>query len=804
MSRCRATSFYVAPGQLRYFADHTVAARHPKTGAFVAFTHRRDIEQFTEAHPEWDGVCLIGPPGGIDHLHSTLLDAPEQVERWRLDARVVNGRAPAGPAHSLFQLARGGPAACGGTRQLAERLVPNANKALVRAVETACTRPDAAVLLAGALALRTRLGDDVAAAMLEAADAPVAGFAPVDPAELASAFDVIADRYGEQRARRLFMRLGKVTDWPTSWRSTLARRAVLSEAVGLALATDTREWVRVYLAANRTVTPEAAAVLAADASEVVRANLAGNPSITPEVAAVLATDTDGGVRANLAANRAITPELAVGLATDAAEMVGIYLARNPAIPPEVAAVLATDAGEVVRGHLARNPSITPEVAAVLVKDAAEGVLDSLARNPAITPEVAEVLATDATEGVRANLAGNPNITPEVAAVLATDANWRVRANLAGNPTIPPEVAAVLAKDAAEGVRANLAGNRTITPGVAAVLAMDADWEVRGHLARNPAITPELAVELATDAAEMVGIYLARNPAILPEVAAVLAENATARVRRGLATNPNITPEVAAVLAADADTEVRTNLAGNPNITPEVAAVLATDAGEVVRRTLARAEAVPVDVRMPLLAASDDPDDRALGAVLAAGADMDRRRAPDHPIVAHLREMLVVTAAERPEDIWPAKPKTLLDLPGRDVLPWSIDDAARRLDGTVVTCPASRSEATGPDSSADPALPDSAFTLRVLDSSRKLTTNANYMGNCTAGYALDIASGDLVIAALDDASGRTQYNVSFRPEGDGTWYVEEVNSRFNEGNVPGEVQRACEQLAESLGAENTQE
>ena len=68
-------------------------------------------------------------------------------------------------------------------------------------------------------------------AMLEAADAPVAGFAPVDPAELTSAFDVIADRYGEQRARRLFMRLGKVADWPTEWRPTLALLAVLPEEV---------------------------------------------------------------------------------------------------------------------------------------------------------------------------------------------------------------------------------------------------------------------------------------------------------------------------------------------------------------------------------------------------------------------------------------------------------------------------------------------------------------------------------------------------------------------------------------------
>ena len=350
----------------------------------------------------------------------------------------------------------------------------------------------------------------------------------------------------------------------------------------------------------------------------------------------------------------------------------------------------------------------------------------------------------------------------------------------------------------------LAYNSAIPLEVAEVSATDAAQEVRAALACNPAITPEVAAVLATDAARAVRAHLAGNPAITPEVAAALITDRAEWVRIDLAGNHSIPPEVAATLATDAYWEVRADLADNPNITSEVVAVLVADADERVRRTLTRAEAVPVGVRMSLLAASDDPDDRALGAVLAADAHMDRRRAPDHPIVAHLREMLVVTAAERPEDIWPDQPKTLLDLPGRDALPWSIDDAARRLDGTVVTCPAPRSVATGPDSSADQALPDSAFTLRVLDSSRKLTTNANYMGNCTAGYASFVASGDIVIAALDDASGRTKYNVSFRPVGDGTWHIGEINSRFNEGNVPDEVQRACEQLAESLVSEGTQE
>ena len=83
MSRCRATSFYAAPGQLRYFADHTVAARHPRTGAFVAFTHRRDIEQFTAAHPDWDG-CASSAHQEVSTICTTPSSLPQN--RWNVGA----------------------------------------------------------------------------------------------------------------------------------------------------------------------------------------------------------------------------------------------------------------------------------------------------------------------------------------------------------------------------------------------------------------------------------------------------------------------------------------------------------------------------------------------------------------------------------------------------------------------------------------------------------------------------------------------------------------------------------------------
>jgi hypothetical protein len=58
MSRCRSKSFYLAPGLLRYFKDHTLATWNPETGALVRFLHRNDIAAFQRRFPTWDGVCI--------------------------------------------------------------------------------------------------------------------------------------------------------------------------------------------------------------------------------------------------------------------------------------------------------------------------------------------------------------------------------------------------------------------------------------------------------------------------------------------------------------------------------------------------------------------------------------------------------------------------------------------------------------------------------------------------------------------------------------------------------------------------
>jgi hypothetical protein len=155
MSRCRATSFFVSPNDRRYFRDLTIATKDGDD--WVVFTHRNDIGKYQATHPDWGGVCFIGPKGGATALQETLDTHPEQVERWVLDERVANGRAPGGPAAAIYQLASRGPIALS-ARQLSERLFPDANKPLRHASEAAVTAPSGAFALSVAVVLRERLG----------------------------------------------------------------------------------------------------------------------------------------------------------------------------------------------------------------------------------------------------------------------------------------------------------------------------------------------------------------------------------------------------------------------------------------------------------------------------------------------------------------------------------------------------------------------------------------------------------------------------------------------------------------------
>jgi hypothetical protein len=252
------------------------------------------------------------------------------------------------------------------------------------------------------------------------------------------------------------------------------------------------------------------------------------------------------------------------------------------------------------------------------------------------------------------------------------------------------------------------------------------------------------------------------------------------------------PDALAAKSNSEDWHERSEVARNPATPLDALLTLSGDAHPEVQIALAKNPNCPPALRVAILAKSDDPDPRALAALLCA-----THRLPPvvpHPSVTLLKEVAVIAQRDllAPGVPWPPRPKSIADLPGRTSLPWNVAGTTDSLVGRLVHPPTGQ-----------------PLTLRRLDSEHALEQNANYMGNCTAGYAPDIARGDAVILALDDASGKPLYNVELRrrdspptlrvPNPNKEWYLGQVNSRFNSGEAPPWVMGQLGALVDDLSA-----
>lgn len=178
---------------------------------------------------------------------------------------------------------------------------------------------------------------------------------------------------------------------------------------------------------------------------------------------------------------------------------------------------------------------------------------------------------------------------------------------------------------------------------------------------------------------------------------------------------------------------------------------------------------------------------ANGAVVAS---LDEKR---------LEEMLTIFERERAAEAygrtaeraaWPEQITSVKDLPGYGHLPFTgIEEFSGRVDGSDYRFPA-----------GDEGAPKLS-RVETVSSGGELRQNAEYMGNCTAGYARSIARGLTRIVAVYDTEGNCVLNLSFErrggnascppqyrslvmqilnrlnEDGDG-WALSEINTRFN--------------------------
>lgn len=120
MTRCRADGFYLAPGQYREFSDWDVYTK--AKGVWVRITHRKDVERL-DLDPTWDKICYISwgksyrdTEGNPTPMDKRISDDPRDIELWKLDKRLVNGKR-SGVEHHLSTIARKGAARSGGVHE---------------------------------------------------------------------------------------------------------------------------------------------------------------------------------------------------------------------------------------------------------------------------------------------------------------------------------------------------------------------------------------------------------------------------------------------------------------------------------------------------------------------------------------------------------------------------------------------------------------------------------------------------------------------------------------------------------------
>jgi hypothetical protein len=729
MSRCRATSFYLAPGVLRYFKDHTVCARTPGTGELVEFTHREHVRRFQDAHPGWDGAMLVGPPGGAAAMAALLEDDPGAVELFRTSPRTIEGRRPQDAAsYVAHRWAVGGLESAGGARQVGAVMFPGAGRAVLSGA--------AALAGAGGMWQTQVLGAAWRSGLLD------------DPH--------LTSRLLRGASRAPIRTLPDPMLEPLlSHVAWLSRNGVDVdiEAVLTGLAdpmTYLDAGAKLPLAENPSTPPDVLAALSADEGWEVRQGVAKNPSAPPDVLAALSADENYCVRQGVAENPSTPPYVLASLSADEDNSVRGRVARNPSTPPDVLAALSADEGWEVRAGVARNPSTPPDVLAALSADEYYYyVRQDVAKNPSTPPDVLAALSADENYYVRQGVAKNPSTPPDVLAALSADEAGWVRGCVANNPSTPPDVLAALYADENGSVRQDVAESPSTPPYVLASLSADEDDSVRGRVAKNPSTPPDVLAALSADENNSVRGRVANNLSTPPDVFAALSADGDYWVRGCVAKNPSTPPDVLAALSADEVWEVRADVAENPSTPPDVLDALSADEAGWVRQAAARNPNLPFS-HIPRTTLEEHRDIAHYRQVLEG-----------HPLSERASHQIAAAAL-----IGPASGKSI-----RTVRDLDTSQHTRIVRGASA------------ELAAQAAGERDGFTVEPIETLGELQDTATHMGNCVAGYEGRIRAGRSIIFRVSEAATGEEYNVALErrdsSEG-GSWSVGEINSRFNAG------------------------
>ena len=797
MSSCRATSFYLAPGVLRYFKNHTLAAVLPD-GSWLEILHRHDVARLRANRPDWNGTVLCCGPGGADVLRAALLDTPEKVERWVIDERVVEGRRPDGAQHPLHRLHYADVRAIGGATQAVQSFLPGANKTLRRVALELLERHDsrAAHRLSLASALQGVVPDDVIArALAKYTLLDSCGWAPVQT----------------QRFRQNF--LEATAQFPE-------RRSMIAESLLDGSAMSLHEKIAV-LKSSLEVSPS---ILQAELTKVSGGDLTRLCSarhLDEATLEMLMQQLDKDSQLQLLSQPALPRETVDKLIAASSEFVELDVSDvtgNPYAEQRLLTEMLRDEREfqwdqniteetqmwLLNEIVATSGGMTP----LQQHSTAYNALSALSRSEYLDHTVALSLlehmqscGEEVRDKIFLSLAENRGNNKDLQIALIATGRPDVINALVAKSRIHDEVRQELIKAATHGeVRTRMVWRKDL---VAEDYAMIREtWNEAGQLEA-----------LQTTDTRYYSYYPSRwddeydyQDYIGKEKSVVLIEQlATSQydeVRRAIALNEetprhvlqSLTNDESAWVAQTADQQLfngerqRGRFSEEKN--SEVADTYSSDAMDAESAALAERE---------LVARAERDIDIALDQ-LATGS-----RTVRHQVERDLHAAAVIAVRNVEDDALTLHaPSTVSDLPGFGSIPFhNVKLAQSAIDGARYTV--SSNDLKEPHRRDDYAQPSAKYelqlTARVLSSESSIKQNAEYMGNCTAGYVEDVARGDVRLVGLYDEDGKCHLNVELERSGTG-WRAGEINTRFNGygygyHNTPKRVQRIANQLVHRM-------
>ena len=814
MTRCRADSFYLAPGYYREFADWDVYTK--VKGVWVRITHRKDVERL-DLDPTWDKICYVSwgksyrdTEGNPTPMDKRISDDPRDIELWKLDKRLVNGKR-SGVEHHLSTIASKGAARSGGIQEAVGAVLgkENVGKLVAHWLKTTKVEPTRQAM---ALKLLSMAQDVLDPASLESLAAKMTSYcAPVPVANFTTSTAHTLEfmkRYPMQRRVTLLLDLWKEQELVAT--DTCVRVALELLERGGPIRQKALEFMKnlgenhsetvAKLATKNQWGVEGSSILY---STKVRAILDGKPS-TRAICAFHPDNTD--------------PTQALRILRDRKylETKGIALFNEERLSPQVAKALQEELEKTSSIKQTHSPNkcynlLKLVVAICEVEPAANHLLVQAYAAWSKTYEASDRWAnTDVDMAFRGSKLQLDALTVEKIYKIQTElmrkslGTTETSQNMKiGDEKLPGAGATGWVGCVSSELVARLESQKEVPSQIREQCRMYLDRQSLFYrneegvlvswtdfVKQSTNITKDLPLVLDRYAKEHTeDTYISHYSATFVYAAHLpMSDEEYGQLRELCQTGSRECAQKYNTVAREDICknmdEVRAGATGKLIIAPGTT----FDYRDWAHRALElHAQTTTQEQRKWLIEQSGDADVAYVGWLMTGECDTVQIAGRRDETSSKIQTSSLVSGVDG--IVWPEKPKKWEDLPTADYIPWVLPAVHRNLDGRTIV------------------LGGENYDVRVIKNIESLVANAapNCMGNCTDSYASDIRKGTSLILAIG-RGGRTEINVNVylhnsrsgtSAHGEPVWLVGEIKGPSNKSLDSKQEEAVSKQVAALL-------